>query len=50
MAFIELLGAEQELSAKREKRETARAKKREEIQKQLEEQKPGEGPDPNAEP
>jgi large subunit ribosomal protein L17 len=50
MAFIELLGAEQELSEKRQKREGARAKKREEIQKQLEEQKPGEGPDPNAEP
>ena len=50
MAFIELLGAEQELNEKREKRETSRAKKREEIQKQLEEQKPGEAPDPNAEP
>ncbi len=50
MAFIELLGAEQEINEKRQKREDARAKKREEIQKQLEEQKPGEGPDPSAEP
>jgi large subunit ribosomal protein L17 len=40
MAYIELLGAEQELDAKREKREAARAKKREEIAKQMEEQKP----------
>lgn len=35
-AFIELLGAEAELGAKREKSEAARAKRREEIQKQLE--------------
>ena len=40
MAYIELLGAEQELDAKREKREAARAKKREEIAKQMEEQNP----------
>jgi len=40
MAYIELLGAEQELDAKREKREAARAKKREEIAKQMEEQTP----------
>jgi len=46
MAFIELLGAEHELDEKRQKREEARAKKRE----QLEEEKPGEAPDPNAEP
>lgn len=50
MAYIELLGAEQELDEKRQKREEARAKKREELAKQMEEQKPGEGPDPNAEP
>jgi large subunit ribosomal protein L17 len=50
MAYIELIGAEQELDEKREKREEARAKKREEMAKQLEEQKAGEAPDPNAEP
>jgi large subunit ribosomal protein L17 len=44
------LGAEQELDEKRKKREEARAKKREEMAKQLEEQQPGEAPDPNAEP
>jgi large subunit ribosomal protein L17 len=37
-AFIELLGAEQELDAKRQKRADVRTKKREELQKQLEEQ------------
>lgn len=50
MAFIELLGAEQELSEKATKRSEARAKRREELQKQMEEQNPGEQPDPNAEP
>lgn len=50
MAFIELLGAEQELNEKAQKRSEARAKKREELQKQMEEQTPGEQPDPNAEP
>src|SRR5277367_4275762 len=50
MAFIELLGAEHELSEKATKRTEARAKKREELQKQLEAQSPGEAPDPNAEP
>jgi large subunit ribosomal protein L17 len=40
MAFIELLGAEQELNEKAQKRADARAKKREELQKQLEEQNP----------
>ncbi len=50
MAFIELLGAESELTAKAERRAEAREKKREELQKQLEEQSPGEQPDPNAEP
>jgi len=40
MAFIELIGAEQELSEKAQKRAEARAKRREELQKQLEEQNP----------
>jgi large subunit ribosomal protein L17 len=50
MAVVELLGAEQELSEKAQKRTEAREKKREELQKQLAEQTPGEAPDPNAEP
>ena len=50
MAYIELLGAEHELSEKASKRAEARTKKREEMAKQLEEQHPGEAPDPNAEP
>ena len=50
MAVIELLGAEQELNEKAQKRAEAREKKREEMQKQLEAQGPGEAPDPNAEP
>jgi len=50
MAFIELLGAEQELDAKAAKRAEARAKKQEEINKQLAEREPGDQPDPNAEP
>jgi len=50
MAYIELLGAEQELDEKRQKRQEAREKKRAELAKQLEEQNPGEAPDPNAEP
>lgn len=50
MAFIELLGAEQELNEKAQKRAEVRAKRREDLQKQLEEQNPGEQPDPNAEP
>jgi len=50
MAFIELLGAEQELDAKAAKRAEAKAKKQEEINKQLQEREPGEQPDPNAEP
>lgn len=37
MAVIELLGAEHELDEKRQKRTEARIKKREELQKQLEE-------------
>ena len=50
MAFIELLGAEQELNEKAQKRAESREKKREELQKQMAEQNPGEAPDPNAEP
>jgi len=50
MAYIELLGAEHELNEKAVKRQEARTKKREELQKQMEEQNPGEAPDPNAEP
>jgi large subunit ribosomal protein L17 len=49
MAYIELLGAEQELDEKRQKREEARAKKREEMAKQLEEeQKTSEKDEPDA--
>ena len=48
MAFIELLGAEHELNEKAQKRADARAKKREELQKQLEEQNPG-GEEPSTE-
>ena len=44
MAYIELLDAEAELSAKSEKREEARAKRREELQKQLEEQNAADEP------
>ncbi|MDW5267982.1 MULTISPECIES: 50S ribosomal protein L17 [Acidobacteriaceae] len=50
MAFIELLGAEHELNEKAQKRADARTKRREELAKQMEERKPGEAPDPNAEP
>ena len=50
MAFIELLGAEQELNEKAQKRSEARTKRREELQKQMEEQNPGEQQDLNAEP
>jgi large subunit ribosomal protein L17 len=50
LAYIELLGAEHELNEKAQKREEARTKKREELQKQMAEQNPGEAPDPNAEP
>jgi large subunit ribosomal protein L17 len=46
MAYIELLGSEQELSDKAEKRAEARRKRNEEIQKQLAEQ--GEKTDPGA--
>ena len=47
MAFIELLGAEQDLSEKAAKREENRAKRREELQKQLEERQPGEDTNPD---
>jgi large subunit ribosomal protein L17 len=50
MAYIELLGAEHELNEKAQKRADARAKKREELAKQMEERGEGETPDPNAEP
>jgi large subunit ribosomal protein L17 len=50
MAYIELLGAEQELNEKAQKRAEARDKKREELAKQMEERGEGEQPDPNAEP
>jgi len=49
MAFIELLGAENELNEKVQKRAEARTKKREELAKQMEERAPGEQGDPNAE-
>jgi large subunit ribosomal protein L17 len=50
MAYIELLGAEQELNEKAQKRAEARTKKREELAKQLEERGEGEagGPTPEA--
>jgi large subunit ribosomal protein L17 len=49
MAYIELLGAEQELDEKRQKRDEARAKRREEMAAQLQEQNPGgEGAEPDA--
>jgi large subunit ribosomal protein L17 len=43
-AFIELLGAEQLLDEKRQKRAEAREKKREEMQKAMAEQQPGSEP------
>jgi large subunit ribosomal protein L17 len=49
MAYIELLGAETELSEKAEKRMAAREKRNEELQKQLAEREPGETTDPNVE-
>jgi len=39
-AFVELLGAEQELDEKRQKRGEARAKRREELEKAMAEQQP----------
>ena len=49
LAYIELLGAEHELNEKAQKRAEAREKKREELNKQLEERGEGQQPDPNAE-
>ncbi len=49
VAFIELLGAEQELSEKAQKRAEAKQKRREEMQRQMEEQSAAEGSaDPGA--
>jgi large subunit ribosomal protein L17 len=42
-AFIELLGAEKQLDAKREKRAEVKAKKRAELEKAMEQQNPEEG-------
>jgi large subunit ribosomal protein L17 len=42
-AFIELLGAEKQLDAKRQKRDDLKAKKRAELEKQLEETKKEDG-------
>lgn len=47
-AFIELIGAEKLLDEKRQKRADARAKRREELQKQLAEQQKPEGGDEQA--
>jgi large subunit ribosomal protein L17 len=49
MAYIELLGAEQELSEKAEKRAEGRAKRREELQKQMEESGQAEPTEPGTE-
>jgi large subunit ribosomal protein L17 len=50
MAFIELLGAEQELNEKAQKRADARSKKREELAQQMEEEShPGDASNPNPE-
>lgn len=50
MAYIELLGAENELNEKAQKRAEARQRRQEELQKQLEERGPGDQPDPSVEP
>ncbi len=49
MAYLELLGAEQDLSEKAQKRAEARAKRREEMQKQMEESGRAEPGEPGAE-
>ena len=50
-AFIELLGAEKELNEKAQKRADARQKRREDLQKQLDEHSAvADGSDPNAQP
>ena len=48
MAFIELLGAENDLNAKAQKRADARQKRQEEMQRQLEEQQGPAGEEPGA--
>jgi large subunit ribosomal protein L17 len=51
MAYIELLGAEKELNEKAEKRAEARQRRREEMQKQLDEHSAvNDGSDPSAQP
>ncbi len=50
MAFLELLGAEQDLSEKAQKRAEARAKRREEMQKQMAESGRAEPSEPGTEP
>ncbi len=47
-AFLELLGAEQELNEKAQKRVEVRRKRQEEFQRQLEEQNTAEGAEPGA--
>ena len=46
-AFLELLGAEQELNEKAQKRADVRRKRQEELQRQMEEQGAAEGANPN---
>ena len=48
MAFLELLGAEQELSEKAQKRAEVRERRREELQRQMEEQGATDGAEPGA--
>lgn len=48
MAFLELLGAEQELNEKAQKRAEVRRKRQEEFQRQLEEQNAASGSDTDA--
>ncbi len=49
MAYLELLGAEQDLNEKAQKRAEARAKRREELQKQMEESGRAEPSEPGTE-
>jgi len=49
VAFIELVDTEDRQAAKATKRDEAKQKRREELQKQLEERGPGEQPDPSSE-
>lgn len=48
MAFIELLDSEQDQAARAEKVEAKKARRREELQKQLDQRGPGEDSDPSA--